>query len=86
MPEQQSMMSFLWPHQRKAVEVIGRHISAGVPDRSALITMPTGTGKTAVIAAAIDRHVRANPGGHVLVVTPWLNLVDQLRGELDSRL
>ena len=73
----------LWEHQRRAVETAQEYLSAtGVDDASALITMPTGTGKTGVIAA-----ITALPEvhGHRLVLTPWKALAAQLTSDLRGR-
>ncbi|OHU64925.1 hypothetical protein BKG85_04750 [Mycobacteroides chelonae] len=52
-------------------------------DVAALVTMPTGTGKTAVVAGIIDR---AGPEGHWLVLVPRKSLVKQLIRQLDQGL
>ena len=44
----------LWPHQIQAIETISKYVDAfenGETPGSALIQMPTGSGKTGVIAA-----------------------------------
>jgi len=74
----------LWPHQREAVLTINDYLqSGGNEGRSALITMPTGTGKSGVIACAVT----VLPGlvGHRLVLTPWDALVRQLIGDIEER-
>jgi hypothetical protein len=44
----------LWEHQRRAVETVHAYLgSSNRGDRAALVTMPTGTGKTGVIAATV---------------------------------
>ena len=74
----------LWEHQRKAVETIHAFLSASDrEDRAALITMPTGTGKTGVIAATVT--LLPSVMGHRLVLSPWDALVDQLIGDLRGR-
>ena len=71
----------LWPHQIKALTVIERYIRAR-PARAALIRMPTGTGKSGVIAVAA-KSLKEAPS--VLVVTPWLHLREQITIDIDYR-
>lgn len=59
---------------------IGARRSRGGP--SALIRMPTGTGKSGVIAVAAQRLVN---DGDVLVLTPWDVLVEQLTDDVRAR-
>lgn len=74
----------LWDHQKKAVRTVHRYLTANDRgDRSALIMMPTGTGKTAVIAYAVTLPELK---GHRLVLTPWDALVKQLVGDLKGGL
>lgn len=51
--------------------------------------MPTGTGKSAVIAAAIEhltaRRTTKCQAKHILVVAPWRGIVDQLTRDLKFR-
>jgi superfamily II DNA or RNA helicase len=73
----------LWAHQRRAVEVIDEYLVASSHNgRSALITMPTGTGKTGVIASSVA--FPPSLSGHRLILTPWDALVRQLMTDLDS--
>lgn len=71
-----------WPNQQKAVEVAGDYLDAK-KDQQAMIRMPTGTGKTVVIAtlAQLLEDYR-----RVLVVAPWENLVGQLEREISAKL
>jgi superfamily II DNA or RNA helicase len=74
----------LWEHQRLAVDTARRYLAAAdVGDASALLTMPTGTGKTGVIATI----AMAIPGvsGHRLVLTPWTGLAFQMIVDLRAR-
>src|SRR5438128_1333531 len=74
----------LWPHQRQAVLTINGYLqSGGNHGRSALITMPTGTGKSGVIACAVT--LLPGLAGHRLVLTPWDALVRQLIGDIEQR-
>jgi superfamily II DNA or RNA helicase len=71
-----------WPNQRKAVDVAADYLDAK-KDQQAMIRMPTGTGKTVVIATLaqlLEDYQR------VLVVAPWENLVDQLEREILAKL
>ena len=74
----------LWPHQSQALATVGRYIQArrGRPGPSAMIRMPTGTGKSGVIAVTAHRLVE---DGDVLVLTPWDALVDQLADDVRER-
>jgi hypothetical protein len=47
---------------------------------STLVRMPTGTGKTGVIAIT---SFLANNSGSTLILTPWKNLCNQLQSDLD---
>ena len=70
-----------WINQREAIGCIDAYLAANI-DRQAMVRMPTGTGKTAVIATLaqllLDRPC-------CLVVAPWENLVRQLQRELFER-
>jgi superfamily II DNA or RNA helicase len=76
--------SRLWPHQTEALELVEAFIDARgrQPGKSALIRMPTGTGKSGVIAVAAHRLVET---GDVLVLTPWDALVKQLTRDIRDR-
>jgi len=78
------LLGGLWAHQRDAIEVARGYLAApDVHGESALITMPTGTGKTGVIAAITT--CLPEVGGHRLVLTPWDALVKQMIGDLRHR-
>lgn len=62
----------LWQHQRDALTFLIGHLR-GSKD-PCLIRMPTGTGKTGVIACAS----LFSSSGRTLVLTPWSNLRDQM--------
>jgi superfamily II DNA or RNA helicase len=79
----------LWPHQVSALELAGAYLAAdrrlpsegNVPE-AALIKMPTGTGKSGVIAVL----VRCLPMvRRVLILTPRTALADQLRKDVSYR-
>jgi superfamily II DNA or RNA helicase len=74
----------LWPHQQGAVKKIDdflrdRQYHSGP---AALVGMPTGTGKSGVIAVAA--HL-LETDRDVLLLTPWDALVDQLHLDVASR-
>jgi superfamily II DNA or RNA helicase len=70
----------LWPHQYDAVVRCEQYFQAGV-HRAALVHMPTGTGKTGVMAVLATRRALQKP---ILVVCPSAALVDQLRADFAS--
>lgn len=74
----------LWPHQRDALNVVDRYLAARGESggSAALIRMPTGTGKSGVIAAATQLLVAS---GDSLVLSPWDALVDQLGRDIAER-
>jgi superfamily II DNA or RNA helicase len=71
----------LWKHQKEAVETVAHYMEAD-SDGSALIRMPTGTGKTGVIAT-VARALRNIQ--NVLILTPWAALREQLEKDLGVR-
>ena len=64
----------LWPHQRGAIEACNRYFKSA-STRSGLVQMPTGTGKTGVMATISAVRADVKP---VLVVCPSVALVQQL--------
>ena len=75
----------LWDHQKKAVDTIRDYLTAFEQDNSlgsCLIHMPTGTGKTGVIACASHFLAKA---GCVLALCPRVALRDQLCREVKGR-
>ena len=80
-----SLAGAMWPHQREAVKVMAKYLAstASPPLGAGLVTMPTGTGKTAVIAGIIDSGSR---GRHWLVLVPRRSLVRQVRRALEEGL
>lgn len=75
----------LWPHQAAAVEMVATYLekrrsAASVP-RAALVNVPTGGGKTAIIGVASHWHPRAT---RVLVLAPRAAIRDQLAEELSG--
>ena len=71
----------LWPHQRAAIDTCDRYFAAGI-ERSALIHLPTGTGKTGVMATVSAQRAHEKP---VLVICPSAALVTQLEQDFRSR-
>jgi superfamily II DNA or RNA helicase len=74
MPRRNFRSLALWPHQYSAVETCNRYFKSGAP-RAALVQMPTGTGKTGVMATISAMRAASKP---VLVVCPSVALVQQL--------
>jgi superfamily II DNA or RNA helicase len=72
----------LWPHQREAIEFAWSRLQASSPKRTNLVRMPTGTGKTGVIAVLC---VVDPPTGWSLILTPWKHLCDQMIDDLSER-
>jgi superfamily II DNA or RNA helicase len=62
----------LWPHQVAALKFAIEHLNS--LESPFLIRMPTGTGKTGVIACL----TRLSNSGSSLVLTPWAHLRDQM--------
>lgn len=70
----------LWRHQRQAVTTFEQYLNDPAATGSALVSMPTGTGKTAVIADVTSRVGTLTRD--VIVLTPWKALSRQLRDDL----
>lgn len=84
MTRKEKAIDGLWAHQRQAVDMARSYLAEpNVGDESALITMPTGTGKTGVIAAITTCLPEVK--GHRLVLTPWVALVKQSINDLRGR-
>ncbi|MDV3460182.1 hypothetical protein CMU57_06290 [Elizabethkingia anophelis] len=71
----------IWDHQRQAVTKISEYIQVS-KDKSYLVKMPTGTGKTGVFAT-LTRI--AHPEKNYLIVTPSTSLKFQIIEELKDR-
>src|SRR5689334_3731340 len=69
----------LWPHQRKALAFAINHLKTS-SSSPCLVRMPTGTGKTGVIACL----ARLSNSGSTLVLTPWAHLRDQMIADLTT--
>jgi len=72
----------LWEHQKRAIEFAFKRLRESPPEGAALVRMPTGTGKTGVIAVL---SVADPPTGWTLVLTPWKNLCEQMIEDLETR-
>jgi superfamily II DNA or RNA helicase len=84
MTSSEKALEGLWEHQRRAVAEVREYLAAtDTGEQSALITMPTGTGKTGVIAAITTCLPEVT--GHRLVLTPWDALVVQPIDDLRER-
>lgn len=80
-----SVSDRLWPHQREAVKMCATYLAAfarGETSGSALVRMPTGTGKSGVIAIVAKRVAKSST---CLVVTPWTALRDQIARDIRER-
>jgi superfamily II DNA or RNA helicase len=71
----------IWDHQREAVTKISEYIKT-YKDKSYLVKMPTGTGKTGVFAT-LTRI--AHPDKNYIIVTPSTSLKFQIIEELKDR-
>ena len=60
-------------------EMCARVNAALVDYRSIMVQMPTGTGKTVVLASVVENLIGVNPGATVLVVAHRRELVEQIR-------
>src|SRR5712692_624138 len=68
----------LWKHQREALDFAIKHLNDF--DSPCLIRMPTGTGKTGIIACL----TRLSNQGSSLVLTPWAHLRNQMVNDLEE--
>lgn len=68
----------LWTHQNHAIQFLIAHLRKSADP--CLVRMPTGTGKTGVIACLS----LLSSTGRTLVLTPWTNLRDQMIGALKA--
>jgi superfamily II DNA or RNA helicase len=76
----------LWKHQYTAMTTLNRYLRrAGSNEGAALVTMPTGTGKSAVIASLVAGPEVGVKRKSALVVTPWRGLARQLAEDIDGR-
>lgn len=70
----------LWPHQKQAVNTVRAYLSSD-SDGAALVRMPTGTGKTAVMAVLAQCFPDTSS---VLIVAPWAQLTRQIAAEIGT--
>lgn len=71
----------LWPHQHAALDTVDKYFASSSV-RACLVNMPTGTGKTGVMAAISCQRAYEQA---VLVVCPSAALVEQLSSQLKDR-
>jgi superfamily II DNA or RNA helicase len=76
-----SLNEVLWQHQKEAIEFALERLRKANPSAT-LIRMPTGTGKTGVIAVV---SLGTSQSGWSLVLTPWKNLCNQMVQDLGRR-
>ena len=72
----------LWDHQKEAIGFALKRLRGSNPRKAVLLRMPTGTGKTGVVAVL---SVAIPQPGWSLVLTPWKNLCDQLVQDVGAR-
>jgi superfamily II DNA or RNA helicase len=72
----------LWPHQNAAIKFALKRLRGRYSGNASLVRMPTGTGKTGVIAVL---SVALPPTGWTLVLTPWKHLCVQMIDDLSGR-
>ncbi|MFX1570799.1 MAG: DEAD/DEAH box helicase family protein, partial [Promethearchaeota archaeon] len=76
----------LWDHQKDALRKIVDYIDYCQKNndfsKSALVHMPTGSGKSGVIATLSRFYSKVN---HVLILTPKIALRDQLYNDINER-
>jgi superfamily II DNA or RNA helicase len=70
----------LWPHQVSAIDMCRRYFKSR-SDKAALVQLPTGTGKSGVMAVISSKRSKARP---VLVVCPSAALVKQLTNDFSQ--
>jgi superfamily II DNA or RNA helicase len=75
------LASELWPHQKRAVQFALRYLRKPFKARTGLVRMPTGTGKTGVIAVL---SAGMPPSNWTLVLTPWANLCKQMIDDIQE--
>jgi superfamily II DNA or RNA helicase len=71
----------LWPHQKSAVQMV-RDYQLATVQGSALVRMPTGTGKSGVITVLCRCFSDTES---VLVVVPWIALREQLADDISFK-
>lgn len=71
----------LWRHQKEAISFALQYLREPAKAPMGLIRMPTGTGKTGVIAVL---SVGLPPPAWTLILTPWKNLCDQMVEDIEE--
>lgn len=75
----------LWDHQSAALKTLRKYLRGGSAAGAALISMPTGSGKSAVIASLVAEKEVGGKKQSALIVTPWSGLTRQLLEDINSR-
>lgn len=78
----QGLSDKFWPCQRRAIAFALKYLRKPLKSEVALVRMPTGTGKTGIVAALT---VALPPTQWSLVLTPWKNLCGQMILDLESK-
>lgn len=79
------LWALLWDHQKDAIEEMVKYIKnyrENPTDKSALVQMPTGSGKSGIIAVLSTYTTNV---GLTLVLTPRSSLRDQLSNDINGR-
>lgn len=71
----------LRPYQDQAVRAVWQYFIQG-GQGNPLIAMPTGTGKSLVIASLVESILKAYPGQHILMLTHVKELIEQNEKQL----
>jgi superfamily II DNA or RNA helicase len=74
-----SIADKLWPNQLEALQRVDSYLNSGIRD-GALVQMPTGTGKTAIIS--IVARLQSAKGRIVVVASPSAAVANQLRDDI----
>ncbi len=84
-PRWSHLISKEWNHQKDAIRFLGRYLSKGKECRehAALVRMPTGTGKTGIMAVLANYFSRLNVG-NVVIIAPSEFLTEQISNALNS--
>ena len=72
------MIYTLRPYQQQSVDSIEQTLASG--NKSALVVVPTGGGKTIIFSAVIEKEVER--GGRVLILAHRTKLLDQAHDKL----
>lgn len=83
-PRWSRLISEQWSHQKDAIKLLGRYLAMGEVCRkhAALIRMPTGTGKTGIMAVLANYFSRLNID-NVVIIAPSEFLTEQISNALN---